>query len=285
MDEAVAGHASRIEVTLEPGQPADRRRQRPRHPGRPAPQISGQVGARGDPHHAPFGRQVRGQGLFDLGRPARRRRQRRQRAVDRDDRRSRARARSSTARASPRASPTSPLEEVGAAPNRRGTTVSLHPRSGDLRRGREVQARRGSTSSPAPRPICSPGSRSAGAAIRRWSRDDVPEQAVFQFPGGLADHLNEQVGDRECVTTPPFAGRQDFPDGQGSAEWAVAWPLWSEGANESYYCNTIPTPDGGTHEAGPARRADQGHPRLRRAGRPEEGQGHHPPTTWSTASS
>jgi topoisomerase-4 subunit B len=78
----------------------------------------------------------------------------------------------------------------------------------------------------------------------------VPEQAVFQFPGGLADHLNEQLADRECVTSPPFAGRQDFPDGQGSAEWAVAWPVWSEGSNESYYCNTIPTPDGGTHEAG-----------------------------------
>jgi topoisomerase-4 subunit B len=78
----------------------------------------------------------------------------------------------------------------------------------------------------------------------------VPEQAVFQFPGGLADHLREQLADRECVTSPAFAGRQDFPDGQGSAEWAVAWPLWTEGSNESYYCNTIPTPDGGTHEAG-----------------------------------
>ena len=55
---------------------------------------------------------------------------------------------------------------------------------------------------------------------------------------------------RECVTTPAFAGRQDFPDAQGRAEWAVAWPLWSEGSIESYYCNTIPTPDGGTHEAG-----------------------------------
>ena len=52
---------------------------------------------------------------------------------------------------------------------------------------------------------------------------------MFQFPGGLADHLNEQIGDRECATAPPFAGRQDFPDGQGSVEWAVAWPLWGEG--------------------------------------------------------
>ncbi|MBA3835265.1 MAG: DNA topoisomerase IV subunit B, partial [Sphingomonas sp.] len=60
----------------------------------------------------------------------------------------------------------------------------------------------------------------------------------------------EQLEGRECVTSPAFAGRQDFPDAQGAAEWAVAWPVWSEGSAESYYCNTIPTPDGGTHEAG-----------------------------------
>ena len=79
--------------------------------------------------------------------------------------------------------------------------------------------------------------------------DDTPPTATFQFPGGLADHLREQIGDRECATSDFFAGRAEFPDGQGSVEWAVAWPLYGEGAY-SYYCNTIPTPDGGTHEAG-----------------------------------
>ena len=78
---------------------------------------------------------------------------------------------------------------------------------------------------------------------------EVPETAVFQFPGGLADHLAEQLGDRPAVTNQPFTGKQDFPNDQGSAEWAVAWPLYSDGS-ESYYCNTIPTPDGGTHESG-----------------------------------
>jgi topoisomerase-4 subunit B len=82
----------------------------------------------------------------------------------------------------------------------------------------------------------------------------VPEQAVFQFANGLADHLAEQVGERPTVTNQPFTGKQAFPQSssgepQGSAEWAVAWPLYSDGS-ESYYCNTIPTPDGGTHEAG-----------------------------------
>ena len=94
----------------------------------------------------------------------------------------------------------------------------------------------------------------AGVEIR-WKcaaslvSDDVPAEAVFQFPGGLADHLTEQVGERECVTTRFFSGSQDFPDDMGRAEWAIAWPLWSDGAY-SWYCNTIPTPDGGTHEQG-----------------------------------
>ena len=70
----------------------------------------------------------------------------------------------------------------------------------------------------------------------------MPETAVFQFPGGLADHLAEQLGDRECVTAPPFTGRQDFPDGQGSAEWAVAWPLWSEGGERKLLLQHHPDP-------------------------------------------
>src|SRR3546814_5892611 len=65
----------------------------------------------------------------------------------------------------------------------------------------------------------------------------------------LADHLAEQIAGRECVTAQPFAGRQDFPEDRGRAEWAIAWPLWSDGST-SWYCNTVPTPDGGTHEQG-----------------------------------
>src|SRR3990170_2636029 len=144
---------------------------------------------------------------------------------------------------------TSALETIGAAPNRRGTTVAFTP---DLEifgaDARFDPARLHKLAR-------SKAYLFAGVEIR-WRCDpslasaDVPETAVFQFPGGLADHLAEQLGDRECVTTPPFTGRQDFPNDQGSAEWAVAWPLWSEGGDENYYCNTIPTPDGGTHEAG-----------------------------------
>ena len=81
----------------------------------------------------------------------------------------------------------------------------------------------------------------------------MPEEETFKFPGGLADHLTQRVAGRECVTAQPFAGSQDFPsvDGvsNGRVEWAIAWPLFSDAAT-SWYCNTVPTPDGGTHEQG-----------------------------------
>src|SRR3954464_10744639 len=143
---------------------------------------------------------------------------------------------------------TSKMEEIGAAPNRRGTTTSFVPdpeifgADAAFDPVRIYQLAR------------SKAYLFAGVEIR-WRCDpslasaEVPESAVFQFPGGLADHLAEQLGDRPTVTNQPFVGKQDFPGDQGSAEWAVAWPLYSDGS-ESYYCNTIPTPDGGTHEAG-----------------------------------
>ena len=142
----------------------------------------------------------------------------------------------------------SPLETVGSAPNRRGTTVAFTPDPEIFGEGAKFSAER------LYKLARSKAYLFAGVEIR-WRCDpslasaNVPEQAVFQFPGGLADHLAEQLGERPTVTNQPFIGRQDFPNDQGSAEWAVAWPLYSEGS-ESYYCNTIPTPDGGTHEAG-----------------------------------
>jgi topoisomerase-4 subunit B len=143
---------------------------------------------------------------------------------------------------------TSKLEPAGAAPNRRGTSTSFVPDP-------EIFGLDAAFSPERLYKLArSKAYLFAGVEIR-WKCDPslasetVPESAVFHFPGGLADNLAEQLGNRPAVTNQPFTGRQDFPDGQGSAEWAVAWPLYSDGS-ESYYCNTIPTPDGGTHEAG-----------------------------------
>jgi topoisomerase-4 subunit B len=140
-----------------------------------------------------------------------------------------------------------PLRHEGAAPNRRGTTVSFTPDP-------EIFGERAFSPKRLFKLARSKAYLFAGVEIR-WkcapslASEDVPAEAVFQFPGGLADHLAEQVGSRECVTSQFFTGRQDFPGDQGRVEWAIAWPLWSDGAF-SWYCNTVPTPDGGTHEAG-----------------------------------
>jgi topoisomerase-4 subunit B len=142
----------------------------------------------------------------------------------------------------------SPLEKLGPIQNRRGTTVTFVPDPEIFGADMAFKPAR------LHRLARSKAYLFAGVEIR-WKcapeiiTDDTPVEAVFQFPGGLADHLREQVGERECATSEFFSGRQDFPDSQGRAEWAIAWPLWSEGSF-SWYCNTIPTPDGGTHEAG-----------------------------------
>ncbi|MEA1071524.1 DNA topoisomerase IV subunit B [Sphingomonas sp. LY160] len=248
MDEAVAGHASRIEVTLETGNrltvsdngrgiPVD---PHPKYPGQSALEViltTLHSGGKFEGKAYSTSGGLHGVGISVVN------------ALSTETVVEVAREKKLFRQCFAKGVAVSKLEEVGAAPNRRGTTVSFTPDP-------EIF---GADATFVPERLYklarSKAYLFAGVEIR-WRCDpslasaDVPEQAVFTFPGGLADHLREQLGTRECVTSPAFAGRQDFPDGQGSAEWAVAWPLWSEGSNESYYCNTIPTPDGGTHEAG-----------------------------------
>ncbi|MEO7505451.1 MAG: ATP-binding protein, partial [Sphingomicrobium sp.] len=248
MDEAVAGHANRIEVTLDPGNrltvtdngrgiPVDAH---PKYPGKSALEVimtTLHSGGKFEGKAYSTSGGLHGVGVSVVN------------ALSTETIVEVARDKTLYRQAFARGVATGPLEEVGAAPNRRGTSVSFVPDPtifGDdaaFNPERLYKLAR------------SKAYLFAGVEIR-WRCDpslasaQVPETATFQFPGGLADHLREQLGERECVSSPAFAGRQDFPDSQGAAEWAVAWPLWSEGSNESYYCNTIPTPDGGTHEAG-----------------------------------
>ena len=145
-----------------------------------------------------------------------------------------------------------PIEHLGATPNRRGTSVAFTPDTEIFGTELNFKPQR------LYKLVRSKAYLFAGVEIR-WHcapeliADETPAQAVFQFPGGLADHLRDQIAGRECATSDFFSGSQDFPSAngetQGRVEWAVAWPLWSDGSY-SWYCNTIPTPDGGTHEQG-----------------------------------
>ncbi|CAN5168784.1 DNA topoisomerase IV subunit B [soil metagenome] len=246
MDEAVAGHATRIDILLEPGNrltitdngrgiPVD---PHPKFPGKSALEVilttlhSG--GKFSDKAYATSG------GLHGVGVSV-------VNALSMDTVIEVARNRELYRQAFSRGHPLGPLEKVGAAPNRRGTAVSFVPDTEIFGEMKFKPARLHKLAR-------SKAYLFAGVEIR-WKcaadliTDDTPTEAVFQFPGGLSDHLKEQIGDRECATTQFFSGNQDFPSGAGRVEWAVAWPLWSDGSY-SWYCNTIPTPDGGTHETG-----------------------------------
>jgi topoisomerase-4 subunit B len=83
--------------------------------------------------------------------------------------------------------------------------------------------------------------------------DETPAEAVFHFPGGLADFLAENTQGLETVTPTPFAGRIERQGEAGAVEWAIAWTPAGFGDADGFmrsYCNTVPTPEGGTHEAG-----------------------------------
>ncbi len=79
-------------------------------------------------------------------------------------------------------------------------------------------------------------------------KSDLPAKAMFHFPGGLRDYLEASLGTQYRVIDQPFAGRTEKASGHGAVEWAVTW--FADDGFVRSYCNTVPTPDGGTHEAG-----------------------------------
>ena len=247
MDEAVAGHATRIEVTLDAGDrltitdngrgiPID---DHPKYPGTSALEVIMTMlhsGGKFSGKAYPTSGGLHGVGISVVN------------ALSSELTVEVARSKALFRQTFSRGLPTSALTSLGAVNGRRGTSVSFIPDTqifGDDAHFKPARLYK--------------LARSKAYLFRgveiRWKcdpaliADATPATASFQFPGGLADHLTEQLGDRELVVGELFAGRADLPDDRGSVEWAVAWPMWGEGAT-SYYCNTVPTPDGGTHEAG-----------------------------------
>jgi topoisomerase-4 subunit B len=149
-----------------------------------------------------------------------------------------------------RGAPQTKLETVGRVLNRRGTKVRFHPDPQIF--GPEARFQ--------PRRIFKMARSKAylfGGVEIRWrcapaftsEADKVPAEATFRFPGGLKDYLARDIAGHSLVSDQVFAGKIVKPGGHGSLEWAAAWLADDDGFSSSY-CNTIPTPEGGTHESG-----------------------------------
>src|ERR1700681_637946 len=149
-----------------------------------------------------------------------------------------------------RGKPKNGLEKLGRTPNRRGTKVRFRPdpdifgakvRFNPLRLFKMARAK----------------AYLFGGVEIRWHCDKellhgiegVPEEEKFHFPDGLKDYLAVAVSGQTLVHPEIFTGRAGRPGANGAVEWAVAWSADADGFLSSY-CNTIPTADGGTHESG-----------------------------------
>src|SRR5207344_3103689 len=149
-----------------------------------------------------------------------------------------------------RGKPKGKLEKLGRAPNRRGTKMRFRPdpeifgANAHFRPDRVFKMTR------------SKAYLFGGVEIR-WccakellhGTADVPEEATFHFADGLKDYLSAMIAGAALVHPDVFTGTAGKIGAHGGAQWAVAWTADRDGFLSSY-CNTIPTPDGGTHESG-----------------------------------
>jgi topoisomerase-4 subunit B len=144
--------------------------------------------------------------------------------------------------------PKGALEKLGKVNNRRGTSIRFKPDPqifGDKAKFDPARLFR----------MTRAKAYLFGGVEIRWScdpsliKDDTPAEAVLHFPGGLQDYLSASIESATRVHPDIFAGGSEKKAGHGSAEWAIAFVADIDPFVSSY-CNTIPTRDGGTHESG-----------------------------------
>ncbi len=249
MDEAVAGHASRIEVVLEEdgfltvidngrGMPVDPHPKFPKKSGLEVIMCTLHAGGKFDSGAYETSGGLHGVGVSVVNALSER--------VEVEV----ARAQTLYRQVFERGAPLGPLETVGRIANRRGTKVRFRPdpqifkehaRFSPARLFKMARAKAYLFGGVEIRWKCAPELLDANGK--------TPAEAVFHFPGGLKDYLAADIEGRPLVAESFFTGRIDKDGRHGSLEWAVAWLAHDDGFVHSY-CNTIPTPDGGTHESG-----------------------------------
>ncbi|MDN3567956.1 DNA topoisomerase IV subunit B [Paeniroseomonas aquatica] len=246
MDEAVAGHADRIELTLEAGNwltVRDNGRGIPTDPHPKFPKLSAlevifttlHSGGKfsGKAYETSGG--LHGVGSSVVNALA----ERMEVEVARD--------RTLFTQAYARGKPLGRLKNAGPIHNRRGTTIRFKP-DPEIFGPLEFAAARLYR-------LCRSKAYLYRGVEIRWSCDpalasgETPASATLHFPGGLADFLTSALEGRGQVVPAPYVGEASFPDRAGRCEWAVTWLEHGDGFL-STYANTIPTSQGGTHEAG-----------------------------------
>ena len=247
MDEAVAGHADRIEVTLEAGNlftVRDNGRGIPTDPHPKFPKLSALEVILTTLHS---GGKFSGKaydtsgGLHGVGSSV-------VNALSERLEVEVARDRTLFTQAYARGKPLGKLKNAGPVHNRRGTSIRFRP-DPEIFGKLEFQAARLYR-------LCRSKAYLYRGVEIRWACDaslvkdgETPTAAVLHFPGGLADFLASAIEGRGQVVPAAYAGEAGFPDSQGRCEWAITWLEQGDGFL-STYANTIPTPQGGTHEAG-----------------------------------
>ncbi|NOT39231.1 MAG: DNA topoisomerase IV subunit B, partial [Alphaproteobacteria bacterium] len=250
MDEAVAGHASRIEITLEPGNVFAVRDNGRGIPTDPHPKFKSKSALEvilttlhsGGKFTA--GAYETSGGLHGVGASV-------VNALSEWLEVEVARDRNLWSQRFERGNPVTKLKDLGSINNRRGTTVRFKP---DVKIfGPDAHFK------PARlyRMARSKAYLFRGVEIR-WScdaslihgTDTTPADETLHFPGGLSDYLEATIGKASTVTPRAFSGRvESTKEGKGIVEWAVSWsPALDPFMNS--YCNTIPTAQGGTHDNG-----------------------------------
>lgn len=148
-----------------------------------------------------------------------------------------------------RGKPKGKLEKLGRVPNRRGTKIRFKP-------DHEIFGKKAGFDPARVFKMARSKAYLYGGVEIRWSCDpslvegtDTPPQATFHFANGLSDYLRANLEGSTFVHPDIFSGSSGKSGKHGAVEWAVAWTADADGFTNSY-CNTIPTPDGGTHESG-----------------------------------
>ncbi len=249
MDEAVAGHASFIEVDLQPGNritirdngrgiPVD---PHPKFPKKSALEViltTLHAGGKFNDkvYHTAGG--LHGVGISVVN------------ALSDEMRVEVAREQQLYAQDYARGTPLGKIQKLGAVKNRRGTSVMFHPDAEIF--GAKAKFRPEKVY----KLVRSKAYLFRGVEIR-WNcspellgeDSKIPASEIIHFPNGLHDCLLQELGDKPLIGT-PFYGDADLADGKGRVEWAIAWPNEDEDGHQSLFCNTIPNAEGGTHEQG-----------------------------------